>query len=79
MSAAASGPGPFPELARLLAPFSVDTFLREYWEREPLHIERSGKGERPLLSLEEFDEVLTRPPQNIPFCSWVAAAGETMP
>lgn len=47
-------------LEGLIDPISKDTFLRDYWERKPLIINRRQPDYfRSLLSLDEVDRVLT--------------------
>ncbi len=47
------------DLAGLLVPMDVDTFLAEYWERQPLVLRRnSPEAVSPLLSLGDIDDIL---------------------
>lgn len=62
-----------PALAGLLRPFPVETFLREHWERAPLHIAR-GADVRPLLTLSELDAIITTGAHRHPNLSLVDAA-----
>src|SRR6266542_1979461 len=53
-------PGAHYDLARLLAPFDVDAFKREHWEKSPRIIRRDDRlYYRELLSFEGIDEILS--------------------
>lgn len=48
------------DLNRLIAPHKEARFIEDYWGRRHLHIERDSKRYfQPLLSLRDFDEILT--------------------
>jgi ribosomal protein L16 Arg81 hydroxylase len=48
-----------PELARLIAPFDVDAFLRDQWEQKPLHVSRQDpRHYADLLTLDDLDAIL---------------------
>lgn len=48
------------DLSRLISPVDVETFAREYWERQPLIVERNDAAYfRDLLSLEDVDRILS--------------------
>ncbi|MFJ9846740.1 JmjC domain-containing protein [Kitasatospora sp. NPDC101155] len=52
---------PLPEfdLARLLAPVTVEEFERDFREQQPLHVAREQPGHyRELLTLDDFDRLL---------------------
>lgn len=52
---------PLPGLSQLIHPVEVEAFARDYWEREPLLIQR-GRPDyyADLLSLDDLDQVLAR-------------------
>jgi ribosomal protein L16 Arg81 hydroxylase len=51
----------FPELTRLIHPFSVADFFASHWEREPLLVQRDDAGYyADLLTLDGIDEVLSQ-------------------
>lgn len=55
----------YPSLAWLLDPLPVDTFLREYWGKKPLHISRDQPGYYSFLfSLAALDEFIGHSPTN---------------
>src|SRR5581483_1061019 len=52
------------DLRQLLAPVHLETFLREYWEKQPLHLSRKEPGRySTLFSSADVDTVIafTRP------------------
>jgi ribosomal protein L16 Arg81 hydroxylase len=67
------------DLAKLLAPMSVEAFLRDTWEREPLVLERGDASYfRELLSIGEVDELLFFGRPAFPFAG-TPADGTTPP
>jgi ribosomal protein L16 Arg81 hydroxylase len=47
------------DLARLLQPVSLETFISDYWEKRPLVVRRSDRSTyEPLLSLSDVDHIL---------------------
>lgn len=47
------------DLARLVAPLDVTTFLHDYWERKPLYVRRDDPGYyADLLTLDDVDRML---------------------
>jgi ribosomal protein L16 Arg81 hydroxylase len=49
------------DIARLVSPLGIDTFLERYWEREPLHIARDDAHfYADLFSLAELDTLLVQ-------------------
>jgi hypothetical protein len=67
------------DLARLLAPISVEAFVRDNWEREPLVIERGDDDYfRDLLSIAEVDHLLYFGRPAFPFAG-TASDGTTPP
>lgn len=52
------------DLRKLLAPVELETFLRDYWEKQPLHLERKEPDRYgPLFTSADVDTVIafTRP------------------
>jgi hypothetical protein len=50
-------------LARLIAPMDVATFLRDYWEQQPLHVSRQDPCYyADLLTLDDLDAILAVSP-----------------
>jgi len=49
------------DLARLLAPTSLDRFFAAYWEEAPLHNSRPGEDFHELFRLEDLDHLLSLP------------------
>ena len=69
---------PFPDLARLLAPVDPVDFVREYWEKKPLHIHRDDpKYYSDLLTLDDMDRVLTLSDSRLARVRVVIAGKET--
>src|SRR5438067_2386780 len=51
---------PFPDLARLIHPIDPETFEQEYWEQQPLLVQRNDPGYfADLLTLDDVDQALT--------------------
>jgi len=43
----------------LIAPLSIQSFLDDYWETQPLHVARANNYHQPLISIAGIEELLS--------------------